>query len=163
MIVSERFLPRKLVFQAHGRMLVLRKRAEEKPEHRVMMALLWALYLPRYPQLRIDVPVRLRYRPDLVQLGQQEQIEFWGEAGAVSVDKLHYLCRRLRDTHLVFARWDAQPRAFATLIERALQDSQRQAPVELLGFDERALASIGDDGTIQPAETVVWRTTWGAP
>jgi len=53
--MSELYLRRKLTVSAHGRSLVLVKHANEKLEHRLMMALLWALYLPHYPELRVDV------------------------------------------------------------------------------------------------------------
>lgn len=69
--MSERYLCRKLTFQAHGRTLVLVKRRSEKLEHPLMMALLWALYLPQYPDLRVEVPIGLRYKPELVQLDDQ--------------------------------------------------------------------------------------------
>lgn len=147
--MSERLLPRKLSFRAHGRALVLAKRAGEKPEHRLMMALLWAAYLPRYPALRIDVPIGGRYRPDLVQLGPDGQPEFWGEAGAVGAEKLRTLCARYRDTHLVFARWERDPRSFAAQLEAALAGLRRTAPVELIGFDEDDLAAIDPDGSIE--------------
>jgi len=141
-------LPRKLTFRAHGRTLVLDKRAGEKPEHRLMMALLWAAYLPHYPDMRIDVPIGGRYRPDLVQLGPDGRPIFWGECGAVGAEKLKSLCARLRDTHLVFARWDRDPRAFAAQIEAALAGVRRRAPIELIGVDEADLDAIDATGTI---------------
>jgi hypothetical protein len=147
--VSERLLPRKLSFRAHGRTLVLDKRAGEKPEHRLMMALLWAAYLPRYPGVRIDVPIGGRYRPDLVQLGPDGRPEFWGECGAVGAEKLRALCARYRATHLVFARWERDPRAFAAQIEAALAGLRRQAPVELIALDESDLDTIDPTGTIE--------------
>ena len=81
--MSDLYLRRKLTFHAHGRTLVLVKRSNEKIEHRLMMALLWALYLPRYPDLRVDVPIGARYRPDLVQLRPEGQPLLWAEAGEV--------------------------------------------------------------------------------
>lgn len=77
--MTERFLRRKLSFRAHGRTLVLVKHPNEKLEHRLMMALLWALYLPQYPGLRVDVPIGRRYRPDLVQLAPDGQPQFWAK------------------------------------------------------------------------------------
>jgi hypothetical protein len=159
--VSERLLPRKLTFRAHGRTLVLDKRAGEKPEHRVMMALLWAAYLPRYPGLRIDVPIGGRYRPDLVQLDPDGRPEFWGECGAVGAEKLRALCSRYRATHLVFARWDRDPRAFAAQIEAALAGQPRRAPVELIGIDEADLAAIDEHGAIDIDPAALRLRRWG--
>ena len=158
-MTDERWLPRKLSFRAHGRNLVLAKRPGEKLEHRLMMALLWALYLPDYPELRIDVPVGSRYRPDLVQLDQDGRPHFWAEAGAVSTEKLRFLISRYRSTHLVFARWDPAPREFGAQIEAALKDLRRSAPIELIGFDNQAAEHIDADGTIgiNRADVSSWR------
>jgi hypothetical protein len=146
--MSELHLRRKLTFHAHGRTLVLVKRANEKIEHRVMMALLWALYLPHYPDLRIDVPIGARYRPDLVQLGADGSPVFWGEAGEVGADKLRLLCTRYRDTHLVFAKWAINLQPFAGMITAALRGARRTAPIELIGFDAGAARFVDDTGGI---------------
>lgn len=146
--MAERFLRRKLTFQAHGRTLVLVKRAEEKIEHRLMMALLWALYLPRYPQLRVDVPIGARYRPDLVQLAPDGRPEFWGEAGEVGAEKLRTLCARYRDTHLVFAKWAINLQPFTAMLEAALRGVRRTQPAELIGFRADAARFVGDTGQI---------------
>jgi hypothetical protein len=146
--MEERALRRKLSFHAHGRTLVLVKRPNEKIEHRLMMALLWALYLPQYPDLRIDVPIGARYRPDLVQLDADGRPVFWGEAGEVGLEKLRVLCGRYRDTHLVFAKWAANLQPFAGLIETALRGARRSAPVELIGFDGDAARFVDATGEI---------------
>jgi hypothetical protein len=157
--MNELHLRRKLSFRAHGRTLVLVKRSNEKLEHRLMMALLWALYLPRYPELRIDVTIGARYRPDLVQLGPDGRPVFWGEAGEVGVEKLRVLCTRFRDTHLVFAKWAINLQPFAALIDDALHDTRRTAPVELIGFDADAARFIDANGhiTIDPADVTLRR------
>ena len=146
--MSDRYLRRKLTFHAHGRTLVLVKRSNEKIEHRLMMALLWAIYLPSYPELRIDVPIGARYRPDLVQLERDGRPIFWGEAGEVGAEKLRLLCARYRDTRLVFAKWAINPQPFAAMIEAALRGVRRSAPVELLVFDADAARFVDDTGHI---------------
>ena len=147
--MNELSLRRKLTFRAHGRTLVLVKRANEKLEHRLMMALLWALYLPRYPELRVDVPIGARYRPDLVQLDSSGQPIFWGECGEVGLEKLQVLCKRYRDTHLVFAKWAINLQPFAGLIDQALREVRRSAPVELIGFDDGAARFANATGEVQ--------------
>ena len=159
--MADLHLRRKLTFHAHGRTLVLVKRANEKIEHRLMMALLWALYLPRYPELRIDVPIGARYRPDLVQLGLDGRPVFWAEAGVVGAEKLHLLCRRYRETHLVFAKWATNPQPFAAMIELALRGVRRPAPVELLGFDAGSARFVSDTGEIAIGFADVARREFG--
>lgn len=146
--MSELYLRRKLSFRAHGRTLVLVKHAQEKLEHRLMMALLWALYLPQYPELRIDVGVGSRYRPDLVQLNAAGEPVFWGEAGEVGLEKLRYLCSHYRGTHLVFAKWETNLQPVAVLIENALRGVSRKAPVELIGFTADAYDWVDPSGAI---------------
>jgi len=158
--MSELYLRRKLTFHAHGRILVLVKRSNEKIEHRLMMALLWALYLPQYPQLRIDVPIGARYRPDLVQLGLDGQPLFWGEAGEVGLAKLRLLCTRYHHTHLVFAKWAINLQPFAALITDALHGIRRAAPVELIGFDAGAARFVDDTGEVRIGVDDVERRQW---
>jgi hypothetical protein len=146
--MNDLHLRRKLTFHAHNRTLVLVKRSNEKIEHRLMMALLWALYLPRYPDLRIDIPIGARYRPDLVQLDIAGRPVFWGEAGEVGAEKLRLLCARYRETHLVFAKWASNLQPFAALIEAALRGARRSAPVELIGFDADAARFVDATGGI---------------
>ena len=89
-----------------------------------------------------------RYRPDLVQLGAEGQPVFWGEAGEVGVEKLRLLCRRYRDTHLVFAKWSSNLQPFAALIEAMLREARRTAPVELIGFGADAARFVDETGQI---------------
>jgi hypothetical protein len=158
--VSDLHLRRKLTFHAHGRTLVLVKRSNEKIEHRLMMALLWALYLPKYPDLRIDVPIGARYRPDLVQLGLDGRPVFWGECGEVGLEKLRVLCARYRETHLVFAKWASNVEPFAALIEQALRDVRRAAPVELISFDADSVRFVDQTGGVKIGAGDVARRQW---
>lgn len=160
--MSDQHLQRKLTFHAHGRTLILVKRSNEKIEHRLMMALLWALYLPAYPELRIDVPIGARYRPDLVQLAPDGRPIFWGEAGEVGLEKLRTLCARYRDTHLVFAKWATNLQPFGALLETALRGARRAAPTELIGFDADAASCIGATGQIAIDFADVERRRFGA-
>jgi hypothetical protein len=158
--MTDRALRRKLTFSAHGHTLVLIKHANEKLEHRLMMALLWALYLPHYPGLRIDVPIGARYRPDLVQLDIDGRPVFWGEAGEVGAAKLRLLCTRYRDTHLVFAKWALNLQPVAAQIEAALRGARRAAPVELIGFDPDAARFVDSLGAIEIGFGDVERRRW---
>ncbi len=160
--MSERHLRRKLTFYAYGKTLVLVKRSQEKIEHRLMMALLWALYVPQYPDMRIDVPIGTRYQPDLVQLNPMGEPLFWGEAGEVSAEKLRVLCTRYRHTHLVFAKWATNLTPVAAMIQRALGSTRRSAPVELIGFGEHAAQFVDETGTITISFSDVERHVWEA-
>src|SRR3712207_5143390 len=136
--MSDLVLRRKLTFRAHGSTLVLVKRPIESTEHVLQKALLWALYLPTYPNLRVEVPLpgASRYKPDLLALDGQRPL-FWGECGVVSIAKLTDLLGRYRATHFVFSKCTMSTReveAFGETIERALVSVRRSAPVELVRF-----------------------------
>jgi len=143
-------LRRKLTVRAHGQSLVLVKRPIESAEHVIQKALLWALYLPSYPQMRVEVPLSQpsRYKPDVLALDDRAEPIFWGECGEVAVEKLQFLLSRYRRTYFVFSKWDIRLDPFADLIVKALKQSRRAAPVELIGFRPSAIERIQPDGRI---------------
>ncbi len=162
--MTERELRRKLTFRAHGSTLVLIKRPEESTEHVLQKALLWALYLPSYPTLRVEVPLPTgsRYKPDLLALDGQRPL-FWGECGVVSGAKLTDLLHRYRATHFVFSKWTASTstlEVFAASIERALEQTRRSAPVELICFPAHAADFIAESGEISITQTNVENRRW---
>lgn len=149
--MTERELRRKLTVRAHGASLVLIKRPNESAEHVLQKALLWALYLPDYPALRVEVPLPTpsRYKPDLLDF-ESGRPRFWGECGVVAGDKLQDLLRRYRTTHFVFSKWRIPQgrHPFAEQIDRALVGLQRTAPVELICFPEDAADFVTSSGEI---------------
>ena len=157
-------LRRKLTVRAGGQSLVLVKRPIESPEHVLQKALLWAMYLPRYPDVRVEVPLPMpsRYKPDLLALDPLNEPRFWGECGVVSLDKLQFLLARYKRTHFVFSKWSKRLDPFAGLIDEALERGQRRAPVELINFDSSAADAIGEDGTITIAEQMYKLRRWSA-
>lgn len=155
-------LRRKLTVRAHGRTLVLVKRAEESGEHVVQKALLWLRYLPRYPGLRVEqhLPFPSRYKPDLYALDDAgRRPVFWGECGTVSADKLRALVRGYPDCHFAFSKWAARLDLFGTLVDDALAGVERTAPVELIGFPPTADAWLDDEEPAVPDDAVE-RRTW---
>ena len=140
------------------RKLVLVKRRGESIEHVVMKAVLWALYLPDYPEMQVEVSIGDAYTPDLVQqapppgglaYGDPEPV-FWGEAGKVSADKWRSLLRRFPDTHFAFARWAERLDPHVAIVERARGDRPRRAPFDLLSLPpDAADRFLADDGTVR--------------
>lgn len=100
-----------------------------------MKALLWALYLPQYPDLAVEVSIGHRYKPDLVVLQDGTPV-FWGECGHVGLQKLRALLSKFRSTHFAFARWATALRSHEELLRKALEGTRREAPVELWRFPE---------------------------
>jgi hypothetical protein len=128
------FLRRKWTLRAHDEQVVFVKRANERREHVLMKAFLWALYLPRYPDLAVEISVESRYKPDVVSLDPYGSPRFWGEAGHVSPSKIHDLIRRHRETHFALAKWDTPLAPFVDIVREALEKYEPSAPFDLLAF-----------------------------
>lgn len=150
-------LRRKLTLRAHGQSLVLSKQPQEKESHVLMKGLLWALYLPQYPGLRVEVPAGYRYKPDLLWLASDKPA-FWGEAGAVSPDKYRHLLRHLPDTHFAFARWGISLKAHVARLEPYFEGVRRRAPVDIISFasDSETRFMSGDEIDVDFSE-IAWQ------
>ena len=100
-----RHLRRKLTLRAHGEQVVFVKRKQERIEHVWMKAFLWALYLPEYPDLTVEVGIGDKYKPDVVEMDPRRgRPRFWGEAGHVGEDKIEALTSRYPATHFAIAK-----------------------------------------------------------
>lgn len=147
LLVQELMLRRKWTFRAGGQQVVFSKKANEHATHVLMKALIWALYLPAYPAMKVEVAIGDRFKPDLVQIDSRGQPQFWGESGRVGARKMQRLVQRYRATHFAFATWNADLQPLGQRLEKALP-AVRRAPVDLLCFpadsDERFIDSRGD-------------------
>ncbi len=133
-VTNELMLRRKWTLRAHGQQVVFVKKVNERAEHVLMKAFIWALYLPTYPDLLVEVRVGDRYKPDVVSPGPHGAPRFWGEAGHVGPDKIRSLARRYRDTHFAIAKWDTRLAPWVTLVREALENWERTAPFDLICF-----------------------------
>lgn len=160
----EPIIPRKWTVKAHGQRIVLSKSPQESARHVIMKALLWALYLPQYPTLTIEIRIGDRYKPDLVAFDPQPNIYapdkplFWGESGVVSQDKIESLVRRFPDTHFALAKWAMDLRSPVALVEAASKRVKRTAPFDLLRLPADSLTRFVDaEGQIHIThEDVEW-------
>jgi len=134
---SQLLLGGKYTFRVGSRKLVFVKRPVEHPRHVIMKALLWALYVPLYPDLRIEVPIGYKYKPDLVQMGSDSPL-FWGEAGHVGNQKLKRMLKRFPKTHFAFAVWENPLKPMGTRVRHLTRVIHRQAPIDLIRFPEDA-------------------------
>jgi hypothetical protein len=129
------------MLRAHGQHNVFKWGRQERSVHTIMKALLWALYLPEYPQMSVEVRIGDHYKPDVVSMPEGPSIysatlepRFWGEAGQVGKAKIYTLVRRYRETHFAIAKWDTAMRPFEELVTAALEDVDRSAPFDLIVF-----------------------------
>ena len=133
----ERHLRHKLTLRAHDEQVVFIKQKQERIEHVWMKAFLWALYLPEYPDLSVEVKVGAKYKPDVVQMDPRRgRAVFWGEAGHVGASKVEALVQRKPHTHIAIAKWNTALDPFAAQVEAALADVTRRAPIDLIRFPD---------------------------
>jgi hypothetical protein len=88
-------------FTLAGRRVRLWQRAGESYEHVLMKALGYAMFAAEYPQMEIEVKVGLRYKPDLIAVGEAGDFDFWGECGANSFRKTAWILKHTRAKKLV--------------------------------------------------------------
>lgn len=151
-MTNELLLRRKWTLRAHGQQVVFVKKPIEHGHHVLMKAFLWALYLPQYPSLKVEISVGDRYKPDVVALPSAPPGDplFWGEAGQVSPEKIASLGRRYRQTHFALAKWGANLYTVEQLVTAALAGIDRRAPFDILCFPtDSAERFIDDRGNIR--------------
>lgn len=147
-------LPRKRMLRAHGKQNVFARGRNESAEHVLMKAFLWALYLPQYPDLTVEIRIGDRYKPDVVQtavtpFGEVFPI-FWGEAGQIGVKKIESLARRYRETHFAIGKWETSLAPYVAIVQEATSGLKRTAPFDLIRFPaDSADRFINRDGIIQ--------------
>lgn len=110
-----------------------------------MKGFIWALYLPYYSNLTVEISVGDRYKPDVVKLDQQGMPEFWGEAGQISVEKIRSILKRYRSTHFAIAKWKSSLDPLIGIVEKALDGLKRSSPVDLIRFEEDSAQRFIDE------------------
>ena len=146
---TDLLLRRKWTLRAQDKQIVLVKKHYERSAHVLMKGFIWALYLPYYPNLTVEISVGDRYKPDVVALDQQSMPEFWGEAGQISVEKIRSLLKRYRSTHFAIAKWKSSLDPLIGIVEEALDGLKRSSPVDLIRFeDDSAQRFIDENGHI---------------
>jgi hypothetical protein len=141
-------LRRKWTLRAHGRQVVFVKKPVESTEHVLMKAFLWALYLPQYPDLIVEIKIGDRYKPDVVALDGAGEPVFWAEAGEVSTAKIRSLARRYRRTHFALGKWSSPLAPLAAIVTEATRGLERRAPFDLIRFPPDAAERFIDDAGV---------------
>lgn len=148
-MTSDLMLQRKWTLKAHGQQVVFVKKRNERAAHVLMKSFIWALYLPDYPDLSVEIKIGDRYKPDVVALDIHGQPRFWGEAGQVSERKLRSLFKRYPDTHFAIGKWNQRLDPHIALLEKARHGLKRSAPCDLISFPaDSAERFISDNGTV---------------
>jgi hypothetical protein len=88
-------------FQLAGNRVRLWQRTGESYNHVLMKALGYAMFVGKYPDLEIETNIGLRYKPDLIVRGAENEYPLWGEAGANSIRKTLWILKHTRTRRLV--------------------------------------------------------------
>ncbi len=100
-----------------------------------MKALGYAMFVPDYPNLKIEHPVGLRYKPDLIAQDADGRFRFWGECGQVSLRKIAWLLKHTRVERLVIFKINTAIAPLADEIRTEVPIKYRQPNrVEIIGF-----------------------------
>jgi hypothetical protein len=135
------------------------KRKQKRIEHVWMKAFLWALYLLEYPDLSVEVRVGETYKPDVVAMDPRRgRPRFWGEAGHVGPERIDTLIGRYPGTHFAIAKWDRALDPVLEMVEQAVHDVDRSAPIDLIRFSpDSADRFVDETGQVTISwEAVSW-------
>jgi hypothetical protein len=153
-MTSDLMLRQKWTLRAHGKQIVLVKHANERSAHVLMKAFIWALYLPDYPDLLVEVRIGDRYKPDVVSfdrmvnepLRENVKPRFWGESGRVGKQKIHSLAKRFKGTHFALAKWDTRLDPYIEIVTETIDGLGRTAPFDLIHFPADSAERFIDQG-----------------
>jgi len=122
-----------------------------------MKALIWAIHLPDYPELSVEIKIGDRYKPDVVALDQNQQPIFWGEAGQVSGRKLHSLFKRYPQTHFAIGKWNQRIDPHREIVLKAMKGVKRTAPCDLFTFPQDSARFVDEWGQVEIERTdLLW-------
>ena len=155
-----------LDFQLAGRRVRLWQRPGETYGHVLMKALGYAMFVGEYPNLEIELPVGLRYKPDLVALAADEEgrraagarFRFWGECGLVTVRKVAWLLKHGDTERLVLFKIGCGAAPLVRELRGAIDARYREAGrLTLINF----VADIAERASGRPVARVPpsWYTT----
>lgn len=145
---------RRWKLHANGQQIVVVRGTNERFVHPLMKALLWALYMPLYSNITVEIRIGDRYKPDVVAFApddprfRENEPIFWGEAGQVKKEKIQALVKRYPDTHFAIAKWETNLRPLHGVVLDALDGVKRNAHFDLINFQEGSESFVDDDGNV---------------
>ncbi len=128
--------------------LVLAKRAGESLGHVLLKLLSWMLFYA--PDLRIEVGVEQRHKPDLVRVDELGRPTFWIDCGSIGVKRLDRIARQNREAEVVVVkRTESEARAYLRSAEPFLRRPGRIRLVAFrAGFVDEIAAALHDHAAI---------------
>jgi hypothetical protein len=112
-------------FLVNGENVKLWQRTGESYQHILMKALGYAMFVKDYPDLQIETPVGLRYKPDLIVVSDQRDYKFWGECGQNAVRKTVWLLKHTDVEKLVLFKIGQNVEQIAKLLRAEIVPKYR--------------------------------------
>jgi len=112
-------------FTLAGKRMRLWQRTGESYEHILMKALGYAMFVGDYPNLEIETKVGLRYKPDLIAVGERGDFAFWGECGQNSIRKTHWILKHTRTEKMVLFKISGSARQLINQIREEIPAKYR--------------------------------------
>lgn len=122
------------LFELAGRDVRLWQRVGETYNHVLLKALGYAMFVGDYPRLEIELPVGLRYKPDLVELNEATgggprtgaRFSFWGECGLVTMRKVAWLLKHGDTERLLLFKIDCGVKPFVRELRASVEPRYRE-------------------------------------
>ena len=152
LLSAPKHAPLSLTLTAHGSTLRMAKNPGESVQHLLLKSMLWALLLPSHPSAACELDLGLRYRPDVVALGDDGVPQWWGECGSVKASKLDDLAAAFPHARISVAKWGRSDlRGYAQCLRSELSlPPTRTAPFELISFPADSVDRfLSDDGELR--------------
>ena len=134
------------------------QRPGESYAHVLMKALGYAMFVGEHPRLEIELPVGLRYKPDLVALNEAgasaagARFAFWGECGMVSMRKVGWLLKHGQLARLVLFKTGCSVAALTRELRGATGPRERAGGrLQLVNFAPDIAERAGSDIREVPA------------
>src|SRR5919202_1014481 len=130
-------------FELAGRRVRLWQRPGETFGHVLLNALGYAMFVGEYPGLEIELPVGLRYKPDLVAPNDSgggrprsgARFLFWGECGLVTMRKVAWLLKHGDAERVVLFKLNCGVRPLVQELRDAVEPRYREGGrLQLVNF-----------------------------
>lgn len=115
------------IFTVGGEKLRLWQARGESYEHVLMKALAYSIFVGRHPDLQVEVKVGLRYKPDLIAIGEDGGFDLWAECGMVSIVKTAWLMKHTSAKTVAIFKIAAAAGQFGKQLRAAIPEKYRPA------------------------------------
>jgi len=122
-------------FTLVGRQTRLWQNTGETYGHVLMKALAYAMFVDEYPTLEIERRVGLRYKPDLISIGQNGGFDLWCECGENSIRKTAWILKHANAKRLVLFK-------IGGLYEPLVRQLREEIPIKYRSQERLKLVSF---------------------